>query len=193
MIAAAEESVGMFWEWAQARLGKSTHALPTDVSLSAIMEVMSERINLPSMLAGSLPAGLFDALSLFSSSIPPHSVQPAARWNHPLFTRPFSYADVAAAKGVLAAKRPKLASGPDRLTYRRMLRVDNTLLCELFNKCITEQTIPTYWLVASIVAVPKHGKNPRDPKSYRHISLESCALKMLMTMIAGMPLCCHAC
>ncbi|KZS91485.1 hypothetical protein SISNIDRAFT_516844 [Sistotremastrum niveocremeum HHB9708] len=51
---AARESLARFWKWAKARLRPKSRILPASVSLTAIMSIMADRINLPDVVANPI-------------------------------------------------------------------------------------------------------------------------------------------
>jgi hypothetical protein len=56
-------------------------------------------------------------------------------------------------------------------------------LLELFNRCWTSGTVPQSWKQATVSAVPKQGKPPSDPRSYRPISLTPHLSKIYERMV----------
>ncbi|GFO26006.1 hypothetical protein PoB_005251100 [Plakobranchus ocellatus] len=51
---------------------------------------------------------------------------------------------------------------------------DHALLLRLFDNIWTTGDIPPSWTEASLVPIPKPGKDPSDPANYRPIALTSC-------------------
>lgn len=77
------------------------------------------------------------------------------------------------------------APGVDRINnivLKNLPRKAIVFLTYLFNACIMKQYFPKKWKHASVIAIPKPGKDPSDPKSYRPISL-LCALSKLLERI----------
>ncbi|GFO22414.1 RNA-directed DNA polymerase from mobile element jockey, partial [Plakobranchus ocellatus] len=56
-------------------------------------------------------------------------------------------------------------------------------LLKLFNNIWTTEDIPPSWREASVVPIPKPGKDPSDPSNYRSIALASCLCKTLERMV----------
>ena len=56
-------------------------------------------------------------------------------------------------------------------------------LLQLFNESWTSATVPAQWEKAFICPIHKKGKNKKDPKSYRPISLISCLGKLMERII----------
>lgn len=54
----------------------------------------------------------------------------------------------------------------------------------LFQSCIHMTEIPDTWKIAKIVVIPKPGKDPASPQSYRLISLLNIDYKMLTSILA---------
>ena len=74
-------------------------------------------------------------------------------------------------KGILNNKK---ATGSDPISYRMIQHFpDRTLnvMLSIFNRCWQAGTVPAAWKQATVVAVPKAGKPPSNPSSYRPISL----------------------
>ena len=57
------------------------------------------------------------------------------------------------------------------------------ILLKLFNSSFRTSTIPEEWKISNIIPIPKPGKNPTSPASYRHISLLSCVGKIMERII----------
>ena len=75
---------------------------------------------------------------------------------------------------IKSVKNNKKATGADCISYRMIQRFPGaTLECLLsfFNRCWDAGTMPAAWKQATVVAVPKAGKPPSNPSSYRPISL----------------------
>ena len=52
-------------------------------------------------------------------------------------------------------------------------------LLNIFNKIWTTGEFPASWSEATVIPIPKPGKDPSDPGNYRPISLTSCICKTL--------------
>ena len=59
------------------------------------------------------------------------------------------------------------------------------MLLHLYNRCWEGEGIPTKWREATIKTLLKEDKDPKDPTSYRPISLTSCLGKILEKIIAN--------
>ena len=71
-------------------------------------------------------------------------------------------------------KNNKKATGSDPISYMMIQHFSRSTLSELlafFNRCWEEGVVPGAWKQAIVVAVPKSGKPPSNPGSYRPISL----------------------
>lgn len=75
------------------------------------------------------------------------------------------------------------AKGKDKVAYETILSLDQTALLKLLQKCIDLCELPSAWTEAIIAAIPKKGKPPDNPNSYRVIGLQSCFLKLLTLLI----------
>ena len=89
--------------------------------------------------------------------------------------------DVRQFREILAQTKSNSSPGEDTITYDILKRCnDNSIqtLCQLINKCLTENVFPTKWKCAKVIMVPKPGKDPKKATSYRPISLISCLGKI---------------
>ncbi|GFN82086.1 Pol-like protein [Plakobranchus ocellatus] len=78
------------------------------------------------------------------------------------------------------------AAGPDGVHYRFLRYLPESCLhtlLKLFNNIWTTGDIPPSWREASVVPIPKPGKDPSDPSNYRPIALTSCLCKTLERMV----------
>ena len=56
-------------------------------------------------------------------------------------------------------------------------------LLNIFNYIWTTGKFPEDWTLATIIPIPKPGKDPAEPNNYRPIALTSCLCKTLERMI----------
>ncbi|KAK2716027.1 hypothetical protein QYM36_010559 [Artemia franciscana] len=78
------------------------------------------------------------------------------------------------------------APGPDQihsLMLKSLPEEAKNILLNLFNKSIKEGYTPKEWRKTSIVPIPKTGKDPSNPDSYRPTSLTSCLCKLMEHLI----------
>ena len=78
------------------------------------------------------------------------------------------------------------APGPDEIHYELLKHLpeeSRKVLLDIFNKIWTEGVFPDAWREATIIPLPKPGKDPTNPSSYRPIALTSCLCKTLERMI----------
>ena len=64
--------------------------------------------------------------------------------------------------------------GPDNILYallRHLPEESLLVLLDLFNKLWSEGNFPDSWREATIIPLPKPGKDPTNPSSYRPIAL----------------------
>lgn len=66
-----------------------------------------------------------------------------------------------------------------KLCNKTMLK----LILDTFNRIYSENSFPQQWKTATIIAIPKPGKDHTNPLNYRPISLTSCLCKLLEKMI----------
>ena len=78
------------------------------------------------------------------------------------------------------------ATGPDEIHYQMLKHLpENSLktLLNIFNYIWTTGKFPEDWTLATIIPIPKPGKDPAEPNNYRPIALISCLCKTLERMI----------
>ncbi|KAK2707171.1 hypothetical protein QYM36_015003, partial [Artemia franciscana] len=78
------------------------------------------------------------------------------------------------------------APGPDQihnLMLKNLPEEGKNILLILFNKSIKEGYTPKEWRKTTIIPIPKTGKDPSNPDSYRPISLPSCLCKLMEHLI----------
>ena len=80
------------------------------------------------------------------------------------------------------------ATGPDEIHYQMLkhlpLKSLQTLL-DIFNNMWETGKFPESWQLATIIPIPKPGKNHTEPTNYRPIALTSCLCKTLERMTNG--------
>ena len=77
-------------------------------------------------------------------------------------------------------------TGPDEIHYQMLKYLpENALvtILQIFNDIWTTGVYPESWRLATIIPIPKQGKNPAEPTNYRPIALTSCLCKTLERMI----------
>ena len=78
------------------------------------------------------------------------------------------------------------ATGPDEIHYQMLKHLpENSLetLLNIFNYIWTTGKFPEDWTLATIIPIPKPGKDPAEPNNCRPIALTSCLCKTLERMI----------
>ncbi|GFO35548.1 LINE-1 reverse transcriptase homolog [Plakobranchus ocellatus] len=80
-------------------------------------------------------------------------------------------------------KSNESAAGPDGVYYKFLPESCLHTLLKLFNNIWTTGDIPPSWREASVVPIPKPGKDPSDPSNYRPIALTSSLCKTLERMV----------
>ncbi|GFN81534.1 RNA-directed DNA polymerase from mobile element jockey [Plakobranchus ocellatus] len=78
------------------------------------------------------------------------------------------------------------AAGPDDVYYQFLRHLPESclhILLKLFNNIWTTGDIPPTWREASVVPIPKPGKDPFDPSNCRPIALTSCLCKTLERVV----------
>ena len=78
------------------------------------------------------------------------------------------------------------AMGPDEIHYQMLKHLPYTsleTLLNIFNYIWTTGKFPDDWQYATIIPIPKPGKDPVEPNNYRPIALTSCLCKTVERMI----------
>ena len=78
------------------------------------------------------------------------------------------------------------AVGPDEIHYEFLKQLPSCsldFLLQAFNEVWVSGTFPPSWKQATIIPIPKPGKDSTDPSNYRPIALTSCLCKTLERMI----------
>ena len=78
------------------------------------------------------------------------------------------------------------ATGPDEIHYQMLKHLPDTsleTLLNIFNYIWTTGKFPEDWTLATIIPIPKPGKDPAESNNYRPIALTSCLCKTLERMI----------
>ena len=78
------------------------------------------------------------------------------------------------------------ATGPDEVHYQMLKHLPNNALStilHIFNDIWATGVFPESWRLATIIPIPKPGKDHEEPSNYRPIALTSCLCKTLERMI----------
>ena len=78
------------------------------------------------------------------------------------------------------------ASGPDDVHYQLLKHLPDScliVLLDIFNQIWQDDQFPPSWHQATVIPVPKPGKDHTDPSNYRPIALTSCVCKTMERMI----------
>ena len=78
------------------------------------------------------------------------------------------------------------APGPDEISYEILKHLPGQslgVLLNIYNKIWTTQAFPDSWSLATVIPIPKPGKDHTDPNNYRPISLTSCLCKLMEKMV----------
>ncbi|MFM7979433.1 MAG: reverse transcriptase domain-containing protein, partial [Candidatus Fonsibacter sp.] len=87
---------------------------------------------------------------------------------------------------VIARMRRHRAAGPDGIPAELWKWLDDgnrAILLDLVNSVLFTGRIPTEWARAEVVEIYKGKGDPKDPSSYRPISLLSTAYKLLAALL----------
>ena len=78
------------------------------------------------------------------------------------------------------------AVGPDEIHYEFLKQLPASsleFLLQAYNEIWVSGKFPSIWKQATIIPIPKQGKDHTDPSNYRPIALTSCLCKTLERMI----------
>ena len=84
------------------------------------------------------------------------------------------------------SKAHDTATGPDEVHYQMLKHLPPKslqALLDIFNDMWEAGTFPESWELATVIPIPKPGKDHAEPNSYRPIALTSCLCKTLERMI----------
>ena len=98
------------------------------------------------------------------------------------YNAPFTLKELKAALD----KAHNTCPGPDDIHYQILKHLPITtlqILLNIYNYIWTTGIFPNSWREALVIPIPKPGKEPTDPNSYRPIALTSCVCKVLERMI----------
>jgi hypothetical protein len=78
------------------------------------------------------------------------------------------------------------APGTDRVEYRQLKSIDTKgqILCNIFNRCLLENDVPSQWKTSRTVLIHKKG-DASDVSNFRPIALMSCIYKLFMSIMAN--------
>ena len=102
--------------------------------------------------------------------------------NTEIYNQPFTLHELTHAISVCG----NTSVGPDDIHYeffRHLNRNALTYLLTAINELFTSHTFPARWRESIIIPIPKPNKDKQHPKSYRPISLTSCASKIVERMV----------
>ena len=102
--------------------------------------------------------------------------------NNEEYNSPFNITEL---KDAIAVSKDT-ATGPDDIHYQMLKHLPESALdtlLHIFNGIWTTGVFPESWRLATIVPIPKPGKDRAEPTNYRLIALTSCLCKTLERMI----------
>jgi len=100
------------------------------------------------------------------------------------YNLPFSLSELKTCISDLSCTAP----GPDKIHNEILKRLpDETLalLLTFFNHFWTTHTFPDSWRDATVIPIPKPGKDHSNPSNYRPIALTSCLCKLMEKLVNG--------
>ena len=83
-------------------------------------------------------------------------------------------------------KSQDTSAGPDQIHYQLLKHLPQEslqILLDIFNHIFATNKFPDSWREATIIPIPKPGKDHTDPANYRPIALTSCVCKTMERMI----------
>ena len=86
------------------------------------------------------------------------------------------------------SKSHDTATGPEEIHYQMLKHLPHKslqTLLDIFNNMWETGKFPESWKLATIIPIPKPGKDHTEPTNYRSIALTSCLCKTLERMING--------
>ena len=102
--------------------------------------------------------------------------------NNECYNEPFSYDELLKSLD----KSHDTAVGPDQIHYqiiKHLPKPTKECLLHIFNTIWESGNFPPSWSQATIIPIPKPGKDHSDPNNYRPIALTSCVCKTMERMI----------
>ena len=100
-------------------------------------------------------------------------------------TKPFSLDELSTGLSLL---KPGKAAGFDDVLTEMLQQLGNTAkswLLDMLNECTRTKHMPSIWRKAKVIAIPRLGKDPSSPKSYRPISLLCITYTLYERLILG--------
>ncbi|KAM8702460.1 hypothetical protein ACLKA7_001791 [Drosophila subpalustris] len=89
----------------------------------------------------------------------------------------------------IAAKiKPGKAPGPDGIpnaVLKTIIAAHPDAFANMYNKCLTDRTIPLRWKKQKLVLIPKPGKKLEDPSSYRPLCMLDTTGKIMVKIICN--------
>jgi potassium voltage-gated channel Eag-related subfamily H protein 8 len=102
--------------------------------------------------------------------------------NSECYNVPFSLSELKQA----LLKSNSSAPGPDNIHYQMLTHLSDrslSLLLNIFNHIWSSGSFPPSWREATVIPIPKPGKDHSDPGNYRPIALTSCLCKTMERMV----------
>ena len=102
--------------------------------------------------------------------------------NLELYNQPFTISDLTSTLSELK----QTAAGPDNISNMILSHLPPEtiqLLLHIINKNWENKTFPDSWHSATIIPIPKQGKDHSNPSNYRPIALTSCLCKVMEKMV----------
>ena len=102
--------------------------------------------------------------------------------NDEYYNREFSHEELKSSLN----RAHETAEGPDKIHYQLLKHLSPesmSLLLNIYNYIWQSGEFPDCWSEATVIPIPKPGKDHNDPNNYRPIALTSCVCKTLERMI----------
>ncbi|KAF7374452.1 Reverse transcriptase domain-containing protein [Mycena sanguinolenta] len=146
------------------------------VSPEQLYESFKARLNPPEHIPDHFDADLHEIMEGLANTIPSRTLD---RTPQRFFSRRITIEDIISVKRKLRVKSFRSAKGVDEVSYSKIPTIPNSVLVELFQRCIDDCDAPQKWLVTILVGLLMQGRDVHDPESYRIVGLECCLLKIL--------------
>lgn len=125
--------------------------------------------------------------NIVEALFPHHSTRPALRREN---QNSDNIPEVTIEEVLLAATRIKTKSAPGldaipNVAIRSAIKINPSAFVDVLQHCMIEGTFPLQWKIQKLVLLPKPGKSPGVPSSYRPICLLDAVGKVLERLIQG--------
>ena len=99
------------------------------------------------------------------------------------YNQPFTISEI----NTCLSELNETAAGPDKINNIILSNLPTesiSLILDIFNNLWKNEKFPQTWHKATIIPIPKSGKDHSNPENYRPIALTSCICKLMETLFA---------